>query len=325
MLQELFHLFRAEPLFFAAAMGVFGLMVGSFLNVVIHRLPLMMEREWRQDCQDLLASPTEGSPSPAATSSSEGKPPSAGATEAAAAALPAEKAAEPYNLVVPRSRCPVCARQITALENIPLLSYLALRGRCRGCGTHIPWRYPLVEALAGMVAAGIALHYGFGLQAIAAIFLAFALIALAGIDLQHQLLPDQITLPFLWLGIGVNLFDGGFVDLRASVLGAMAGYLFLWVAYWLFKLCTGKEGMGYGDFKLLALLGAWCGWQGLPWIVLLSCLVGAIVGIALIASGRHAREVPIPFGPYLAAAGFTVLLWGQKFTSTYLAWMASPN
>jgi leader peptidase (prepilin peptidase)/N-methyltransferase len=295
-MQGLVSLFTAEPQAFIAAMTVFGLLMGSFLNVVIYRLPLMLEREWRDECREILDLPAE---------------------------VAEEGAVTPFNLVVPRSRCPACGHEIAVWENVPVLSFLALRGRCRACKTPIPWSYPLVELFTGLLAGGVAWHYGFGPQAFAACALGFALIALAAIDFRTQLLPDHITLPFLWVGIGLGIF-GVFADLRSSVLGAMAGYLSLWTVYWAFKLLTGKEGMGYGDFKLLALLGAWCGWQSLPWIVLLSSLLGAVVGVSLIVTRRQDRTVPIPFGPYLAVAGLVTLLWGDRITVAYLTWAVSP-
>ncbi len=275
------------PVVLVLAAGVLGLCVGSFLNVVIHRLPQMMERAWQAQCAEL-----------------RGEPP----TEAA-----------PFNLLLPRSRCPQCGQGIGVLDNIPLLSYfILLRGRCRQCQTPISLRYPLVEALTGVLSAAVVWYFGVGWLALGALCLTWALVALALIDLDTHLLPDSITLPLLWLGLLFNL-TGQFTDLGSAVVGAMAGYLALWSVFWLFKLVTGKEGMGYGDFKLLAALGAWLGWQMLPAIILLSSVVGAAVGIALIVLARHGRNVPIPFGPYLAAAGLLALFYGQELTQTYLA------
>ena len=275
------------PVVLVLAAGVLGLCVGSFLNVVIHRLPQMMEREWQAQCAEL-----------------RGEPP----PEAA-----------PFNLLLPRSRCPQCGQGIGVLDNIPLLSYfILLRGRCRQCQTPISLRYPLVEALTGVLSAAVVWYFGVGWLALGALCLTWALVALALIDLDTHLLPDSITLPLLWLGLLFNL-TGQFTDLGSAVVGAMAGYLALWSVFWLFKLVTGKEGMGYGDFKLLAALGAWLGWQMLPAIILLSSVVGAAVGIALIVLARHGRNVPIPFGPYLAAAGLLALFYGQELTQTYLA------
>lgn len=270
-----------------AMAGLLGLCAGSFLNVVIHRLPKMMEQEWQAQCTELRG---ETQPTPV----------------------------EPFSLAKPRSRCPACGHQISAMENIPLVSYLlVLRGKCSACHAPISPRYPIIEALTGLLSAYVAWHFGPTLQAAGALVLVWALIALATIDLDTQLLPDSITLPLLWLGLSLNLW-GVYADLAAAVVGAMLGYLALWSVFWLFKLATGKEGMGYGDFKLLAALGAWLGWQMLPAIILLSSVVGAIVGITLIVATRHGRNVPIPFGPYLAAAGGIALFWGESITRSYL-------
>lgn len=269
-----------------AVAGLVGLCVGSFINVVAHRLPQMMEREWQSQCAELRGEALDPAP--------------------------------PLSLAAPRSRCPHCGHQIRAIENIPVASYLLLRGCCAHCGNAIPRRYPLVEAGTGLVSALLAWHFGTGWQTLGALALVWALITLTLIDVDTQLLPDSITLPLLWLGLLFNL-HGSFVDLGSAVIGAMAGYLSLWSVYWLFKLVTGKEGMGYGDFKLLAALGAWLGWQMLPAIILLSSLVGALVGLALIVAARRGRHVPIPFGPYLAAAGLIALLWGPQLTRAYLA------
>jgi leader peptidase (prepilin peptidase)/N-methyltransferase len=273
----------------AAMAGLLGLCIGSFLNVVIHRLPKMMEQEWQLQCADLRGEP--------------------------------ESTAATLSLARPRSRCPACGHPIGALENIPLLSYFLLRGKCSSCRTSIPLRYPLVEVLTGLLSAYTAWHFGPTIQTVGALLLIWSLIALAAIDLDTQLLPDAITLPLLWLGLAFNL-GTAYVDLSSAVIGAMAGYLALWSVFWLFKLATGKEGMGYGDFKLLAALGAWLGWSMLPTIILLSSVVGAIVGISLIVAARHGRNVPIPFGPYLAAAGGIALFWGPQMTRTYLGLMA---
>ena len=273
----------------AAVAGLLGLCVGSFLNVVIHRLPKMMEQDWHAQCADLR-----------------------GETPSTATAL---------TLARPRSRCPACGHQITALENIPIISYLLLRGRCSNCGTSISPRYPVVEAVTGLLSAYAVWHFGPTLQGAGALLLIWALIALTGIDFDTQLLPDSITLPLLWLGLAFNL-AGTYVDLFSAVIGAMVGYLTLWSVFWLFKLATGKEGMGFGDFKLLAALGAWLGWQMLPAIILLSSIVGAVVGISLIVATRHGRNTPIPFGPYLAAAGIIALFWGPQLTRSYLGLMA---
>jgi leader peptidase (prepilin peptidase)/N-methyltransferase len=260
-------------------------MVGSFLNVVIHRLPRMMEQRWRAECAEL-----------------EGK--TAAETER-------------YNLIVPRSRCPACAQPITALQNIPVVSYLVLGGKCAGCKIRISPRYPFVEILAGALAGYAAWRFGPTLAGLGAIIFVWAMIALAFIDLDTFYLPDDITLPLLWTGLLVNL-GSAHVNLQSAVIGAAAGYLALWTVFWLFKLVTGKEGMGYGDFKLLAAIGAWLGWQVLPLVILLSSLVGALIGIGLMIFARHGRETPIPFGPYLAIAGVIALFHGPFINRQYL-------
>ena len=285
----LVQLLQSSPLFFIVMCSITGLMVGSFLNVVIYRLPKMMEHEWRAQCTELNGAKIEPTPR--------------------------------YNLVVPRSACPHCHHKISALENIPVFSYLLLRGKCKGCGAPISSRYPVVEALCGLLSGYIAWHFGFGLAALGALLFVWSLLALTFIDFDTQLLPDDITLPLLWLGLLINL-PGTFVELHSAVIGAAAGYLVLWIVYWLFKFTTGKEGMGYGDFKLLAAIGAWLGWQMLPLVILLSSLVGAVIGITLIIAARHGRNVPIPFGPYLAGGGLIALFWGQALTQGYLQLLA---
>jgi leader peptidase (prepilin peptidase)/N-methyltransferase len=277
---------RDEPTLFFIAATLFGLVVGSFLNVVIHRLPTMMRRRWEAECRQSLG-------------------------------IAAMESGPDENLFRPRSRCPHCGHGIRAIENVPVLSFIFLRGRCSACHASISIQYPLVELLSGGVALTCAVHYGFGFAAVASAFFGFALIALSAIDLRTQLLPDSITLPLMWGGLLVNL-GGTFSDLQSAVIGAMAGYLALWIIYQVFKRLTGKEGMGYGDFKLLAALGAWSGWHALPLIVLLSSTIGAVVGIALIAARRLNRDVPIPFGPYLAAAGWIGLLYGPSINDAYL-------
>lgn len=274
-----------SPALASAVAGILGLLVGSFLNVVIHRLPRMMERDWHLQCAEL-----RGETAP-------------------------EK--ERLSLSAPASRCPHCGHAIRAWENIPVLSFLLLKGRCSGCQAPISLRYPLVEAFTGLLSAFTVWHFGPTLTAAAALLLLWAMVALTGIDFDTQLLPDSITLPLVWLGLLFNI-SGTFTDLSSAVIGAMVGYLSLWSVYWLFKLATGKEGMGYGDFKLLAAIGAWLGWQMLPLTILLSSLVGAVVGVALIVLARRGRNVPIPFGPYLAAAGLLALYWGQELTQSYL-------
>lgn len=275
-------------------MAALGLIVGSFLNVVIHRLPKMMEAEWRTQCNDFLF-PDQA-------------PPEANAQ------------APKYNLVVPRSACPSCGHRITAIENIPILSYLFLGGKCRACKARISIRYPIVEALTGVLSWVVAAHFGVTWAALFALFLVWSLVALAFIDADTTLLPDDITLPLLWLGLLVNCVSL-FTPLHSAVIGAAAGYLVLWLVFWGFKLATGKEGMGYGDFKLLAALGAWMGWQLLPVIILLSAAVGALIGIAGILFLGRERGAKLPFGPYLAAAGFIALIWGRQLTEWYLGRM----
>ena len=276
---------RFHPVLYMAFAVCFGLIVGSFLNVVIHRLPRMMEREWQAQCAELAQQPLGEQPA--------------------------------YNLVVPRSACPSCGHAITALENIPIVSYLVLGGRCRACRAPISLRYPLVEALTGVLAGFSAWHFGFGIASVMAFVFIACLIALTFIDFDTQLLPDDITLPLLWLGLLVNL-NGGFTTLKSAVAGAVAGYLLLWTVFWAFKIVTGKEGMGYGDFKLLAAIGAWFGWQMLPAVILLSSVVGSVVGIGLIVLAKHGRNVPIPFGPYLALGGIAALFWGPQLARFYL-------
>ena len=269
---------------------VLGLLIGSFLNVVIHRLPKMMERQWRADCAGLNGE-------------------SAVTSEA-----PAE---ERYNLVVPRSCCPACGQAITALQNIPVVSYLVLGGKCAGCKTRISPRYPFVELVSGALAGYAAWRFGFTLAGVGALLFVFAMIAMTFIDLDTFYLPDDITLPLLWAGLLFNIVNA-YTDLTSAVIGAACGYLALWSVFWLFKLATGKEGMGYGDFKLLAAIGAWLGWQMLPLVILLSSLVGAVIGIGLMIFARHGRETPIPFGPYLAIAGLIALFHGQAINRQYL-------
>jgi leader peptidase (prepilin peptidase)/N-methyltransferase len=289
---NLWHYLQGEPAAFVWVVGIFGLFVGSFLNVVIYRLPIMLERRWQAQCAELLRSKLD---------------------ETSAAKTQAR-----FNLIVPSSQCPCCGHKIRPWENIPVLSYLVLRGRCSSCKTRIPLSYPAVEVLAAVLSAVVAWHFGWGWQALAALLLTWALLALSAIDLIQQLLPDDITLPFLWIGLLLSLFSV-FVDPRASILGAVVGYLSLWAVYMLFKQVTGKEGMGYGDFKLLAMLGAWLGWYTLPLIILLSSLVGAVIGVTLVLVRRHDKNVPIPFGPYLATAGWVAMLWGEDIVGAYLA------
>lgn len=269
----------------AVLSGLLGLMLGSFINVVVHRLPVMMQREWQSQCAEL-----RGEMSPDQT---------------------------PYNLLLPASACPACGHGIRWYENVPVLSWLLLRGKCSSCGVAISSRYPIVEALTGIITAYAAWYFGFSWQAAGAFVLIWSLIALTFIDLDTYYLPDNITLPLLWLGLLANI-NGAFVSLNSAVIGAIAGYLVLWTVYQLFRLLTGKEGMGFGDFKLNAALGAWLGWTMLPLIILLSSLIGAMIGIGMIVLGGHDRAKPIPFGPYLAVAGVVALFWGKSLLAFYL-------
>ncbi len=281
------QLLQQNTILFLFAIAVLGLSVGSFLNVVIYRIPVMLEREWQQQCREIL----------------EKEEPNA---------------ADPiFNLMLPGSQCPKCKHKITFWENIPILSYILLKGSCSECGQKISLRYPVIEFATALLSITVAWHFGVGWQTVFALLLTWALIALSMIDYDHKLLPDNIVLPFLWLGLLINI-NGVFTDLQSSVIGAIAGYLSLWSIFWLFKLITGKEGMGYGDFKLLALFGAWLGWQYLLQIVLLSSLVGAILGISLVLIFGRDRSLPIPFGPYLATAGWISLLWGEEINQAYL-------
>lgn len=288
------ELFVQSSAAFAAVVFAFGLLIGSFLNVVIFRLPIMMEREWRAQAEEILATPAAPMPD------------------------------DPFNLVVPRSRCPSCGKEIRAWQNIPVLSYLLLGARCANCKSSISIRYPVVEVLTAVMAAFAAWHFGFGWEAVMAVCMTFALIAISMIDIDHQLIPDSIVLPLMWAGLLMSLLHplpGSltlYISPRDAIVGAAAGYLSLWVVYQLFKLITGKEGMGYGDFKLLAALGAWLGWQALPTIILMSAAVGAVIGISLILFRGRDRQLPIPFGPYLAAAGWITMLYGESIRNAYL-------
>jgi leader peptidase (prepilin peptidase)/N-methyltransferase len=310
------ELLAASPALFIAVSMALGLAVGSFLNVVIHRLPLMLDRQWREQCAEI-------SSTPALTATAEG----AMAATSAAAAPTARP--ERFNLIVPRSACPRCRAPITALQNIPLLSFLLLGGKCASCGAPISARYPLVEALTGVLSALVAWRFGFGSPALAAMLLTWFLIALTFIDIDHQLLPDSLTLPLLWLGLFLSLFSSQAgalavpVDTRSSLIGAMAGYASLWSVYHLFRLLTGKDGMGYGDFKLFAALGAWLGWQMLLPTILIAALTGAVVGLGLIALRRQDRSAPIPFGPFLASAGWLMLMFGRPLVGSYLRMFAA--
>ena len=282
---EISDLLQQNSTIFIGISIIFGLMVGSFLNVVIHRLPKMMEREWHNNCLEL-----QGQEIPETSK---------------------------YTLAKPRSACPSCEHMISALENIPVISYIFLRGKCRGCKAPISMRYPLIETLTGILIGLVSWKFGYSITTLFAWIFVFALITLTFIDFDTQLLPDDITLPLLWLGLLFNL-NIGFTDLKSALLGAIAGYLILWSIYWLFKIVTGKEGMGYGDFKLLAAIGAWFGWQLLPAVILLSSVLGAVIGITLIVFAKRGRETPMPFGPFLAIGGIAALFFGQQLANFYL-------
>ncbi|WON74601.1 A24 family peptidase [Nitrosospira sp. Is2] len=279
---------QSSEIFFVSFCTIFGLMVGSFLNVVIYRLPKMLERNWRRGCAEFRGELVE--------------------------ALP------PYNIVIPRSSCPHCGHRIGALENIPLASYAILRGRCSRCGVPISARYPVVELLTGFLSAFIAWHFGFGFAACAALVFTWAMITLAFIDMDTQLLPDVITSPLLWCGLLVNL-SNGFTDIHSAVVGAIAGFLSLWLVYHGYRLIARKEGMGCGDFKLLAVIGAWFGWQMLPLVILFSSVTGVIVGLGLIMVTRHGYHTPIAFGPFLAGGAMVALFWGNEINHVYFSWI----
>ena len=294
------HLLLESTPLLVALTFLFALLVGSFLNVVIYRLPIMMEREWREQATELLSTPADNLP--------EGR----------------------FDLMAPRSRCPSCGTPILAMQNIPVVSFLLLRGRCGGCNAPISKRYPIIEFVTALLSAVVAWRFGWGWETVAAVGMTWALIAMSVIDIDHQIIPDSISLPLLWAGLAMSLFHplpGAsvlFLEPGAAIVGAVAGYLSLWSIYHLYRLVTGKEGMGYGDFKLLAALGAWLGWQMLPLIILLSAVVGATVGITLIALKRQDHNIPIPFGPYLAAAGWIAMLHGQQIVDAYLGLFRFP-
>lgn len=286
------ELFTSSPIAFVIVAFVFALLIGSFLNVVIYRLPVMMQRDWRAQAKEVLADDSE---------------------------LPEGR----FDLIMPRSRCRNCGQLITALQNIPVISWLLLRGKCSNCSEPISARYPAVELATALMTAAVAWRFGFGYEALAAAYFTWMLIAISMIDVDHQLIPDSMSLPLLWVGLFLCLFhpmQGAevlFIAPKDAIAGALIGYLSLWSIYWLFKLVTGKEGMGYGDFKLLAAIGAWLGWQSLGLVILLSAVVGAAVGILLIVSRKQDRSVPIPFGPYLAMAGWIALVWGNEILTWY--------
>lgn len=284
---ELANLLEQNLTILIIVASLFGLVVGSFLNVVIHRLPIMMEQSWRAECEALNN-------------------------------IENTRAPNKYNLMTPRSACPHCKKEISAWQNIPVLSFLLLSGKCKQCKTAISWRYPAVEITSALLVGLVTWKFGYSLSALAASIFALALLTLTFIDLDTQLLPDDITLPLLWLGLLFNL-KTGFTDIQSAVIGAAAGYLILWGVYWLFKLITGKEGMGYGDFKMLAAIGAWFGWTMIPAVILLSSVAGSIIGIGLMIFAKHGRNTAIPFGPYLALGGIAALFLGPQLSQLYLA------
>jgi leader peptidase (prepilin peptidase)/N-methyltransferase len=285
---DLLLLLEGSPALFLTVVGILGLLVGSFLNVVIYRLPIIMQKSWSRECHAHLE-----------------------------LEVPEDDATEKFNLITPASRCPECGHRVSAIENIPVISYLFLKGHCSGCGAAISLRYPAVETVTAGLSVAIALHFGFSIQTLAALGFTWAMVPLFLIDYDHQILPDTITLPLLWTGLLLSLFQV-FVDSQASIIGAIAGYLSLWIIFHLFKQVTGKEGMGYGDFKLLGAIGAWVGWQALPVVILFSSVVGATIGILLILFKGRDHSQPMPFGPFLAAAGWMTLLWGNDIINLYL-------
>jgi leader peptidase (prepilin peptidase) / N-methyltransferase len=302
MLNDLAALYADNPAVFAGSVFVLGLVVGSFLNVVIYRLPIMLEREWRAQAAEFSSS----------------------IDDTAAAATWVEGVAEPITLSTPRSACPACKAPIKPWQNIPVISWLLLRGRCASCNAEISRRYPLVELASGLLSAWVAWHFGFGAPAACALLITWSLIALTGIDIDHQLLPDGITLPLMWAGLLAAVVVGPIagspipVSARDALIGAAAGYASLWLVFHIFRLITGKEGMGYGDFKLFAALGAWLGWKLLPLVILLSAATGAVIGILMIVLRGRDRAAPMPFGPYLAAAGWIAMMYGDVLVSSYL-------
>lgn len=302
MLNDLAALFTENPAVFSGSVFVLGLVIGSFLNVVIYRLPIMLERDWRAQAADMLLS-----------------------TDQAAATVPSVQAVpNGFSLSTPGSACPACKAPIKAWQNIPVVSWLLLRGRCASCRTKISMRYPLVELATGLLSAWVAWHFGFGAPAACGLLITWALIALTGIDIDHQLLPDGITLPLMWAGLLAAVIVGPIagspipVTAREAIIGAVSGYLSLWLVFHTFRLITGKEGMGYGDFKLFAALGAWLGWKLLPLVILLSAASGALLGISMIVLRGRDRSAPMPFGPYLAAAGWLAMMYGDELVGSYL-------
>lgn len=296
MLADVITAFEQNTGIFIVCIALLGLMIGSFLNVVIYRLPLMMQRDWACECRDLLEDELDPKK------------------------IEKDTLPENFSLALPASSCPNCQHKITLLENIPVISWLMLRGKCSSCKTKISARYPVIEAVTTILSVVVALHFGVTWQTLAVLPLTWALISLTLIDFDHMILPDQLTLPLIWLGLLTNL-NGLFVPLEDAVIGAMAGYMSLFSVYWLFKLVTGKEGMGFGDFKLMAVFGAWLGWQLLPILILMASVVGAIVGISMVLFSGHKRDNAIPFGPYIAVAGWITLLWGQGIWQWYLSFL----
>ena len=288
------ELLSGSPAVFLVIIFAFALLFGSFLNVVIYRLPLMMRLDWGEQCKEFSELP------------------------------PVDLPTGRFDLIVPRSRCVSCGAQVNALQNIPVISYLILGGKCANCKEPISLRYPIVEAATAILATTVAWQFGYGWEALMGIVLTLSLVSITMIDFDHQLIPDSIVLPLMWIGLAMSLFsplagsETLFISSRDAIIGALAGYLSLWSIYWLFKLITGKEGMGYGDFKLLAAIGAWLGWQQLLTVVLLSALVGTAVGLSLIVFRGRDRQIPMPFGPFLAAAGWIAMLWGEKIKALYV-------
>jgi leader peptidase (prepilin peptidase) / N-methyltransferase len=298
MLNDIAQAYTSDPALFAGSVFLIGLIVGSFLNVVIYRLPIILEREWRTQATEVLS----------------------GDSEVTAVAVPSPS----FTLSTPRSACPNCKAPITALQNIPVVSWLVLRGRCASCKAKISPRYPVVELATGLLSAWVAWHFGFGVPAACALLVTWALIALTGIDIDHQLLPDNITLPLMWAGLIAAVAIGSTspaslpVSPKDAIIGAAAGYTSLWLVFHAFKLVTGKEGLGYGDFKLFAALGAWLGWKLLPLVIVLSAATGAVLGILMIVLQGRDRRAPMPFGPYLAAAGWLAMMYGETLLNGYL-------
>jgi leader peptidase (prepilin peptidase) / N-methyltransferase len=306
MLNDLAALYTDNPVLFAGSVFLLGLVIGSFLNVVIYRLPLILERDWRSQAVELLSPGTDSAAAPPVPQSASQEIP------------------ERFSLSTPRSACPACKAPITAWQNIPVLSWLLLRGRCAACKTPISARYPLVELATGVLSAWVVWHFGFGAAAACGLLITWSLVALTGIDIDHQLLPDGITLPLMWAGLLAAVIVGPVagsplpVSARDALVGAASGYVSLWLVFHAFRLITGKEGMGYGDFKLFAALGAWLGWKLLPLVILLSAATGAVLGIGLILLRGRDRSVPMPFGPYLAAAGWIAMMYGDVLVDGYL-------